>query len=69
VQAQEDAAPDGRSLLVTSLLMADTFFVGACAIVAMYCDMHQNRPAFSPKTPNSLDKWVKPTEFRRCCCT
>lgn len=36
VQAQEDAAPDGRSLLVTSLLMADTFFVGACAVVAMY---------------------------------
>ena len=36
VQAQEDAAPDGRSLLVTSLLMADTLFVGSCAIVAMY---------------------------------
>jgi hypothetical protein len=35
-QAQEDAAPDGRSLLVTSLLMADTLFVGSCAIVAMY---------------------------------
>ena len=36
VQAQEDAAADGRSLLVTSLLMADTLFVGSCAIVAMY---------------------------------
>ena len=36
VQAQEDAAPDSRSLLVTSLLMADTLFVMSCAIVAMY---------------------------------
>jgi hypothetical protein len=36
VQAQEDASPDSRSLLVTSLLMADTLFVMSCAIVAMY---------------------------------